>query len=255
MPVAGEVTDASAVQDEVISIQTGGHAYDAYLARPANPTDAPGIIVIHEAFGMVDHIRDVARRFANIGYNAIAPNLYARSGAPDASDITTVLPKMFGLPDAEAVAVLEAAAAALRRQDGASGQVGVIGFCSGGRQTLLVACSSDAINAAVDCWGGFLTQATPEAKTTEARPTPIVDLVPRLRCPLYAVFGGEDQNPSPAVAAELEKRLAETTQPHTVEVFPGAGHAFFADYRPSYNETAAFDLWPKVTAFFAAHLR
>src|SRR6266403_1746846 len=87
-------------------------------------------------------------------------------------------------------------AAYLRGLSGATGKVGAIGFCSGGRHTLLFACSSNKVDAAVDCWGGFIQRATPDAETTPARPTPIFNLVDRLSCPLFAVFGEEDQNPS-----------------------------------------------------------
>ncbi|MEE9278375.1 MAG: dienelactone hydrolase family protein [Dehalococcoidia bacterium] len=255
MAVPGEVANPDRLRTQSIEFASDGAVIDAYLAQPAEPGPAPGLIVIHEAFGPVEHIHDVCRRFANIGYNALAPNLYARIGVPDAGDRESVFGKMFALDDAQVVRDVEAAAATLRGLEGASGTVGVIGFCSGGRQTLLTASSTDAVDAAVDCWGGFVTRATPEAETTPQRPTPIIDLVSHLCCPLYAVFGGEDQNPSPEVASELEARLALTNSRVTVEVFDGVGHAFFADYRPTYREKAAFSLWPKIVAFLEEHLR
>ncbi len=162
--------------------------------------------------------------------------------------------KMFGLADAQLVRDFESAAAFVRAQPGASGKVGCVGFCVGGRWTLLFACSSGKVDAAIDCWGGFITRATPEAATTPQRPTPVIDLVPNLHCPLYVVCGEEDQNPSPADAGELRKRLAAAGRNFEVEIFRNAGHAFFADYRPSYREQAAFELWPKMTAFFRKHL-
>ena len=97
--------------------------------------------------------------------------------------------------DKQAVQVLEAAAAHLRGVPGATAKVGAIGFCSGGRHTLLFPCSSNNRHAAIDCWGGFIHRATPDAATTAARPTPILDLVKNLHCALFAVFGEEDQNP------------------------------------------------------------
>ena len=162
---------------------------------------------------------------------------------------------MLGLDDARTVKDLEGCAALLRGLDNATDKVGVIGSCSGGRQTLLVACSSLAVNAAVDCWGGFIHREGPDVDTTPQRPMPVIDLVPNLHCPLYVVIGGEDQNPSPAIGQEPEKQLASSKQPSEVEVFDGAGHAFLADYRPSYNEKAAFVLWPKTIGFFEQHLR
>src|SRR5215831_19375076 len=150
--IPGAVTDASRVSGENIELKSGNDTIKGYLAVPSQPGRHPGIVVIHEAFGLVEHIRDIARRFANIGYNALAPDLYSRKGGPsDPNDINTVFPVMFGKSDAEAVQDLEAAAVHVTQFRDASGKVGVIGFCSGGRQTLLFACSSDKVAAAVDC--------------------------------------------------------------------------------------------------------
>jgi carboxymethylenebutenolidase len=250
----GAVTDAGRITTETIEFRSGGDNLPAYLARPGQQGRHPGIIVIHEAFGLVEHIRDIARRFANIGFVAMAPDLYARSGAPDPSDMGSVFPKMFGLEDAQVVKDLEGAAAHLRGLPEASGKVGCIGFCSGGRQTLLFACSSRSVDAAVDCWGGFISRATPEAQTTPQRPTPVIDLVDRLGCPLFAAFGAEDQNPSPTEAEELRRRVERAGKTATVKVYPDAGHAFLADYRPSYREGPAFALWGDATAFLRQHL-
>src|SRR5271166_6222259 len=144
--IPGAVTDPSRIKGEEIRFRSSGDSIPGYLARPGQPGSYPGIVVIQEAFGLVEHIRDLARRFANIGYNALAPDLYARAGGPsNPDDIATVMPVMFAKPDAEAVRDLEAAAAHLRGLSGATEKVGAIGFCSGGRQTLLFACSSDKV--------------------------------------------------------------------------------------------------------------
>ena len=140
--IPGAVTDPSRVRGENLELKSGGDTITGYLARPSQAGNYPGIVVIHEAFGLVEHIRDIARRFANIGYNALAPDLYARAGGPsDPNNMATVMPVMFGKSDDEAVQDLEAAAAHLRALPGANGKIGAIGFCSGGRQTLLFACS------------------------------------------------------------------------------------------------------------------
>lgn len=254
--IPGAVTDPSRVRGENIELKSGGDTITGYLACPSQSGNYPGIVVIHEAFGLVEHIRDIARRFANIGYNAVAPDLYARKGGPsNPSDINTVFPVMFGKSDAEAVQDLEAAADYLRALPGTTGKIGAIGFCSGGRQTLLFACSSDKLNAAVDCWGGFIHRATPDAETTPERPKAILDLVSQLHCPLFAVFGEEDQNPTVAIAEELKKRAAAAGKDVTVKVYKNAGHAFLADYRPSYREDPATELWNDVVAFFNKHLK
>src|SRR5262250_3253284 len=113
--IPGAVTDPSRVRGEAIEFKSGGDTIKGYFARPSQSGSYPGIVVIHEAFGLVEHIRDIARRFANIGYNAVAPDLYSRKGGPsDPNDINTVFPVMFGKSDAEAVQDLEAAADHLR---------------------------------------------------------------------------------------------------------------------------------------------
>lgn len=255
MPLPGAVTNPAAIETRDVTFQSDGFAMRAYLARPKAPGNYPAVIVLHEAFGLVEHERDVARRFANAGFIALAPDVYSRIGAPkNAADMTEVRAKMFGLADAQLVRDFEAAAAFARAQPGASGKVGCVGFCVGGRWTLLFACSSSKLDAAIDCWGGFITRATAEATTTPQRPTPVVDLAPRLHCPLYIVCGEEDQNPSPADAAELGRRLDQAGKRYQLEVFKNAGHAFFADYRPSYREQPAFELWPKMVAFFKSNL-
>jgi len=254
--IPGAVTDLSRVRGEQVKLKSGADTIDAYVARPSQAGNYPGIVVIHEAFGLVEHICDIARRFANIGYNAIAPDLYTRKGGPsDPSDINTVFPVMFGLPDAQAVQDLEAAAAYLRGLPGATAKVGAIGFCSGGRHTLLFACSSNKVDAAVDCWGGFIHRATPDAETTPARPKPILDLVGQLHCPLFGVFGVEDQNPPVAMADELKSRAQRAGKDVTTKVYQNAGHAFLADYRPSYREGPAQELWNDIVPFFQNHLK
>jgi carboxymethylenebutenolidase len=254
--IPGAVTDPSRMRGEAVELKSGGDTIRGYLARPSQPGRNPGVVVIHEAFGLVEHIRDIARRFANIGYNALAPDLYSRAGGPsNPDDIATVMTVMFAKPDTEAVRDLEAAAAHLRGLSGATAKVGAIGFCSGGRQTLLFACSSDKVDAAVDCWGGFIHRATPDAETTPSRPKPILDLVGQLNCPLFAVFGEEDQNPTVAQSEELRTRAQRAGKDVTIKVYKNAGHAFLADYRPSYREAPASELWAAAVAFFAKHLK
>jgi len=254
--IPGAVTDPSRVRGENIECKSVGDTIEGYLAQPNQAGRYPGIIVIHEAFGLVEHIRDIARRFANIGYNALAPDLYSRKGGPsDPNDINTVFPVMFGKSDAEAVQDLEAAADHLNELPGATGKIGVIGFCSGGRQTLLFACSSDKPNAAVDCWGGFIHRATPDAETTPERPTPILNMLDRLHCPLFAVFGEEDQNPTVAQSAELRRLAQRAGKDVAIKVYKNAGHAFLADYRPSYREGPAAELWKDALAFLDKHLK
>jgi carboxymethylenebutenolidase len=255
MPVPGQVTDQSAIGTADVTFRSGGDTLTGYLARPREGSAHPGIIVIHEAYGLVDLIKDVARRFASLGYVALAPDLHSRASNLDRSDMQAMMKATSALPDARIVQDLAAAADFVRGQAGTSGKLGCIGFCSGGRQTLLFACSSDKLDAAVDCWGGTIMRANPDALTTPERPVPVIDLVENLSCPLFAAVGAEDKNPSPEDGETLSRRAEPAGKTVVVKVYQGAGHAFFADYRPSYREAPAFALWSDVTAFLDQHLR
>jgi carboxymethylenebutenolidase len=249
----GEVEDLRRIADGDVEFERDGGAIEAYVARPSEGGDRGGIVVIHEAFGPTEHIRDIARRFANVGFDVVAPDLYGHVGRPVPDDTASLVDKMFRMRDADVVADLAACAAYLRSLPTSNGKVGCIGFCSGGRQALLFACSSD-IDAVIDCWGGMIDRATPQALTTPERPVPVVDLVDRLTCPLFAVGGAEDENPSPSLLRDLERRLAATGKTAKVEIFEDAGHAFLADYRPSYRSDPAHLLWPQLVDFFSEHL-
>lgn len=255
MSVAGEVADPARV--EASEVEFSGHGEDevgAYLARPAQRDGSlPGLIVIHEAMGLNEHIRDVARRFANRGYTALAPDLYTREGAPPEGDFDQIKRVMHAMPDERIVGDLEGAAALLAEREEV-GRVGCVGFCSGGRQTLLFACNTARLAAAVDCWGGSVLRANPDAETTPQRPLPVIEMLDRLACPLLLVGGGEDQNPSPADVEAIAERLEAAGKRFETEVYEGAGHAFFADYRPNYHEASAFKLWERMNAFLDAQL-
>jgi carboxymethylenebutenolidase len=119
----------------------------------------------------------------------------------------------------------------------------------------LFAGSSNRLSAAVDCWGGFIDKATPDQISTPERPTPPLELAEKLHCPLLAAVGAEDQNPSPQLAAQLRERAAESGQTVKVDVYEGAGHAFFADYRPNYRPAPAAKLWQEIVPFLAEHLQ
>src|SRR4029077_10886594 len=128
-------------------------------------------------------------------------------------------------------------------------------FCMGGRYTLLFACASDRLSAAVDCWGGFIDRATHDERSTPARPTPPLELAGQLSCPLLAAVGADDQDPSPELGARLRTAAAASGQEVKVDVYEGAGHAFFADYRPAYRPAAAAKLWAEIVPFLQRHLQ
>jgi carboxymethylenebutenolidase len=132
-----------------------------------------------------------------------------------------------------------------------NGKVGAIGYCSGGRQTVLAACNLD-IDAAVDCYGAFVTGTPPEGWPLKV--SNLVDQLPNLRCPLLGLFGNEDKTPSPAHIDELEQLLTDHGKSYEFHRYDDAGHAFFSVDRPSYRVAAANDGWERVTDFFAANL-
>lgn len=249
--VPGAVRDTSGLAAEDLTYP--GHegvAVNGYLARPggAGASDPrPAMIVVHEAGGLGEHIKDVVRRFANLGYVTLGVDLYTREGGPPpAGDVQALFARLFSMSDATALGDLEGAADHLRARAEVNGKVGCIGFCMGGRYTLLFACASDRLDAAVDCWGGFVDRATPDAHSTPQRPTPPLELTGRLSCPLLAAVGAEDSNPSPQIAERLRDAVAGSEHETRVDVYEGAGHAFFADYRPTYRPEPAALLWERL---------
>ena len=172
-----------------------------------------------------------------------------------------MMARLFAMSDQTVLGDLEGAADYLRGLDGVTGRIGCIGFCMGGRCTLLLACASDRLNAAVDCWGGFIDRATPEQRSTPERPAPPLELVAeQLDCPLLAAVGAEDHNPSPQLAAELREQAAKSPagqrgEELKVDLYDGAGHAFFADYRPTYRPEPAAKLWAEIVPFLHRHLQ
>ncbi|MBM9505246.1 dienelactone hydrolase family protein [Actinacidiphila acididurans] len=230
----------------------GGDEIEAYLARPEGDARRGGVVVIHHLPGYDRATKEIVRRFAELGYDAICPNLYWRE-APGAAadDAAAVARANGGIPDERLVGDVAGAAAHLRALPTSNGKVGVIGYCSGGRQSVLAACSTD-VDAAVDCYGAFVTGTIPEGLPLKV--TTLTDLLPQLRTPLLGLFGDDDSHPSPAEVDELTRILADNGKDFTKHSYPGAGHAFFAVDRPSYNAAAANDGWERITEFFGTHL-
>jgi carboxymethylenebutenolidase len=235
-----------------VSFTSEGTKIPGYLARPRGGGPYSGLILLHDIFGVSDHARDVARRLANVGFATLVPDCFARIEL--GTDESRVRERAARLDDSLTVRDIENAAALLRDLPFCNGKVGTVGFCMGGRSALLLACSSDKIDATIDCWGGSIT---PDTGVGALHPVPVVDLVKNIRRPVYAVFGADDENPSQAHAAELRERLQREGKLGlvTMETFANAGHAFFADHRPErYRERAAFELWPKMVSFFKTYL-
>jgi carboxymethylenebutenolidase len=229
-----------------------GDEIEAYLAVPSDVEDFGSVVVIHHLPGYDEETKAMVRRFADHGYAALMPNLYSREApgaAPD--DAAAIVRAQGGVPDDRLLGDVDGAARYLRALDASNGKVGVIGHCSGGRQSFLAACKLD-FDAAVDCYGAFVVGNPPEGSSLIARP--IVDLAPSLSCPLLGLFGIDDKYPSPDQVAELDKALNENGKPHEFHSFEGAGHAFFSPDRPSYRVEAAAEGWRLIFDFYGRFL-
>jgi carboxymethylenebutenolidase len=228
-----------------------GEQIEAYLARPDDDSRRGGVVVIHHMPGWDRATKEITRRFAVLGYDAICPNLYWRESpgaAPD--DAAATARAAGGVPDERLVGDVAGAAAYLRGLATSNGKVGVIGYCSGGRQTVLAACTVD-VDAAIDCYGAFVTGNPPEGFPIRAN---LVDRLPDLHAPLLGLFGNDDSHPSPAEVDELDAILNAHDKPHEFHRYDGAGHAFFAVDRPAYRVEAAHDGWQRIADFFSTHL-
>jgi carboxymethylenebutenolidase len=231
----------------------GGDDLEAYLAQPLDGGSRGGVVVIHHMPGYDEGTKEITRRFAAQGYLAICPNLYSREApGADPDDAAALARSQGGVPDERLVGDVEGAAAHLRSLPASNGKVGTIGYCSGGRQSFLAAVSLD-LDAAVDCYGAFVTGTPPEGYPLQVRS--LDDRVGDLRCPLLGLFGAEDKYPSPEHVAELERLLKEAGKEYEFHSYEGAGHAFFATDRPSYRPEAAKDGWQRIFAFYGRHLQ
>jgi carboxymethylenebutenolidase len=230
----------------------GGDEIEAYLARPSDDGRRGGVVVIHHMPGYDRGTKEIVRRFAELGYDAICPNLYWREApgaAPD--DAAATARAQGGVPDQRLVGDVGGAAAHLRSLPSSNGKVGVVGYCSGGRQSVLAACNLD-LDAAVDCYGAFVVGTPPEGFPLKV--TNLVDQLPNLRAPLLGLFGNEDSHPSPEQVDELDEILTANDKPHEFHRYDDAGHAFFSTDRPAYRVAAANDGWERITEFFKNHL-
>jgi carboxymethylenebutenolidase len=230
----------------------GDDSIEAYAARPDEDRRRGGVVVIHHMPGFDRASKEIVRRFAEMGYDSVCPNLYWREApgaAPD--DAAATARAKGGVPDDRLVGDVAGAASYLRGLPTSNGKVGVIGYCSGGRQSVLAACHLD-LDAAVDCYGAFVTGTPPESSPLQVRN--LVDQLPNLRCPLLGLFGAEDKFPGPEQVDELDRILEANSKEHEFHSYEGAGHSFFSVDRPAYSVSAANDGWARIAEFFGRHL-
>jgi carboxymethylenebutenolidase len=240
------------IAETITMIGHHGEPIEAYMARPIGLVNVPGVVVIHHMPGWDEWSQEVTRKLAHHGYAAIAPHLFSRLGPGRWDDIAAAARSAGGMPDAQVVGDVAAAASLVRNQPYANGKIGVIGFCSGGRQAYMVACKLPGIDAAVDCWGGRVI-VKPE-DLSERQPQAVIDMTPDLRCPLLGIFGNDDASPDPEQVDRIEALLRAQGKDYEFHRYDGAGHGFFATDRPNYRPEQAVDGWKKVFGFFSRHL-
>ncbi len=246
---------SDALKAETIRLRGhGGDEIEGYLAQPAGDEARPagGVVVIHHMPGYDEGTKEITRRFAAHGYPALCPNLYWRE-APGASpdDAAATVRAAGGVPDERLVGDVAGAVTVLKGLPECNGKVATIGYCSGGRQSLLAACSLP-LDAAVDCYGAFVMRPVPEGAPMSVKP--LGDKLKDLSCPLLGLFGADDQFPSPEEVGELEKALAHLGKDFEFHSYAGAGHAFFNVDRPAYRGEAAAEGWNRIWDFFSRHL-
>ncbi|MEZ4502365.1 MAG: dienelactone hydrolase family protein [Dehalococcoidia bacterium] len=231
----------------------GGDDVRAYMARPLGAGPFPGVVLLHHMPGWDEWSKEAVRKFAFNGYVAISPHLFHRE-APDAApdDAAAVARSAGGAPDDRIVGDAEGAAAHLRMLPYSNGKVGLIGFCSGGRQTYLVNCRSTAFDAAVDCWGGRVVAA--DDQLTERQPVAPLSLTGEMHAPLLGIFGNDDRSPTPEDVDVTEAELKKHNKVYEFHRYDGAGHGFFAVNRPGYRPEQATDAWEKVFAWYGKYL-
>ena len=236
---------------EVIDMKGwNGDTINAYVARPAQQANGAGIVLIHHMPGWDEFYRETTRRFAQHGYLTICPNLYYRLGNGTPDDATAQARSAGGSTD-DSVTGDCAGARDWLKANGA-GKIGIIGTCSGGRYTVVVASRDNGYDAAVDLWGGGVVMKPEDL--SPSRPVNPVEMTPQLNTPLLGLFGNDDQNPSPEQVNQHEEALKAAGKDYEFHRYDGAGHGFFYYDRAAYRQEQAMDGWSKVWTFFDKRL-
>jgi carboxymethylenebutenolidase len=221
----------------------------AYWVQPAGKGPFPTVLVVQEIFGLHEYVRDTCRRLARQGYQAIAPNLFQRQGDPSrVASVAEILATIVGrVPDAQVMRDLDACAEWAVANGGDPARLGITGFCWGGRISWLYAAHNPDLKAAV-AWYGRLT-----GTASEMTPKHPMDLVGALHAPVLGLYGGKDQGIPVSDVDDMREDLAKAGKKAELVVYPDAGHAFHADYRPSYRADDAADGWKRMLAWFRAN--
>lgn len=253
-PVAAQVittsTDGLTVTDTKVA--SGGFQVPIYEARPAAAGRYPVVLILPEAFGMHEHIKDVTRRFAKEGFYAITFEPYAREGGTmQLPDQQAVIKVINSVPDAQVMGDMDSILAYAKQQPAANpDRIGVTGFCRGGLYVFLYAAQNPSVKAAVPWYGPIKP-----AKTPGIRDVGPLDVAAKITAPVLGLYGEADQGIPPADVKEMEAALKAAGKTAEFVLYPGAPHAFNADYRQSYRPEAAKDAWTRCVAWFNKYLK
>ncbi len=254
LPVTAQTikTDATGLTAGEVSIPVGDFKLPAYRAVPQGKANAPVILVISEIFGVHEYIADVARRFAKLGYLAIAPEMFVRQGDAKAyTDIPKLQAEIIAkVPDEQVLRDLDATVAWAKGQGGDTSKLGITGFCWGGRITWLYAAHNPSVKAGVAWYGRLVGNSTP---LTPKHP---VDVAGQLNGPVLGLYGGADAGIPVDTVDKMKSALSAgnaAAKKSEFVVYPDTPHAFHADYRPSFRKEAAEDGWKRATAWFKAN--
>jgi carboxymethylenebutenolidase len=236
------------METQTIELSTADGPMDAFEAKPDGQARG-AVIVIQEAFGVNDHIEDVARRFASEGYHAVAPAIFHRAGGGTApyDDFSKVMPLFEGLTDDGVLMDVDATIDYLHGAGFADSSIGIVGFCFGGRVTFLVA-ARRAIGAGVGFYGGGITH------NSQGMAGPLAHEAGSLQTPWLGLFGDEDPSIPVDGVEDLREKLADSSVKTEVVRYPDAGHGFHCDERESYHEESARDGWARTLDWFSSHL-
>ncbi|HTU26612.1 MAG TPA: dienelactone hydrolase family protein [Pirellulales bacterium] len=250
-PIAAETitTDSNGLDAGEVKIPVSDGEIPAYRAQPAGGKNLPTVLVIQEIFGVHEHIKDVCRRLAKLGYLAIAPELYARQG--DVSKITDfkeiISSVVSKVPDKQVMSDLDATVAWAKKTGvGNTDKLGITGFCWGGRIVWLYSAHNPRLKAGV-AWYGRLV---PPGPPSELQPKYPVDLAGSLNAPVLGLYGGADNGIKPEHVEQMREAIKKAGKPSEIVVYPDTPHAFFADYRESYRPGPAADGWKRMLEWF-----
>jgi carboxymethylenebutenolidase len=243
------VTSSEGLKTGEVKVKTSTGEILGYRAMPATGAGFPVVLVVPEIFGLHEHIRDVVRRFAKLGYYAIAVDQFWRLGdASKMADVPTIVRDLVSkTPDAQVMSDFDAAVAFAKGEGADTAKLGITGFCLGGRYVWLYAEYNPNLKAAV-AWYGSL-----KGGTSDIKPKSPLDLAAQLKAPVLGLYAGKDTGITADHIEEMKKALAAANKKAEFVVYPDAQHGFNADYRSTYNKEAAEDGWKRMLAFFKAN--